>query len=182
MEEADAEATQLAELEFVLGIYPDFDLTLRLDPPLLDSIVNKCREFEFINLDTVWVDSYEGLMKGFSKNELFRRIVMRAACDVRVQKLLGHQTDFENTPEEEEDDSSRKKKLHKHRGEPRSVSTSHTSAAHPPLKEVSVQLEDIRYVEAVKNMDQLQQQNKRLKEELEAAIEGSSSHPYSETA
>ena len=118
MDEAVADAKQLQELEFVLGIYPDFDMTQRLEPSLLNSILEKCREFEFIDLDDAWVTSYDGLMKGFGKYELFRRIVMRAARDVRSQSLLGHQTDYENTPADEKDDSNRKKRLHKHKGEP----------------------------------------------------------------
>ena len=69
IDEAFADAKQLQELEFVLGIYPDFDMTQRLEPALLDSILEKCREFEFIDLDDAWVTSYEGLMKGFGKFE-----------------------------------------------------------------------------------------------------------------
>ena len=88
LDDAAEEINQLQELEFVLGIYPNFDQSVHLEP----------------SLDDVWVESYEGLMKGFRKNELLHRIVMRAARDVRCQKLLGHQTDFENDPEEERDD------------------------------------------------------------------------------
>ena len=98
MEEAAADLQQLQEVEFVLGIYPDFEMTQSLPPSLLDSILEKCSEFEFTDLCSEWTESYAGLMKGFSKNELFRKIVLRAARDVRCQTLLGPKADRQHTP------------------------------------------------------------------------------------
>ena len=139
-----------------------------LHPALLDSILEKCSEFEFIDLCNEWTESYAGLMKGFAKYELFRKIVMRAARDVRCQALLGPEADYENkTTEDEKEDSTRRKRLHKHKGDPKPENPT-PPGTQPPLKEALVQLEDMRYVDAVKGLDDLQQQNKQLKEELEA--------------
>ena len=168
LEEAAADAKQLAELESVLGIYPDFDMAQALHPALLDSILEKCGEFEFVDLCDEWTESYTGLMKGFAKYELFRKIVMRAARDVRCHALLGPGADDKNkTTEDEKEDSARRKWLNRHKGDPKSGNPTPPSTQ-PPLKEALVQLEDMRYVDAVKGLDDLQQQNKQLKEELEA--------------
>ena len=89
LEEADKNARRLDELELILGIHPGFDTSAPLDPILFDDILNKCQEFFFQDLNDRWVCSYQGLLEGFRKNELFQRIVLRAGRDTRAIKLFG---------------------------------------------------------------------------------------------